>query len=197
LLVNLSCLAAVVAAVWWRIAATRTASPGRRVAVTFATMAVAAGVLVWMVSEPLQPGWARKAGTPSALLAAAPATSTSSPLPTSFDSPLEGTIADSQAGSSRAEVTINARLTAVPARLHVVIDGTALSNGGVAMDGSSVRLGTGDATTSYRGQVMSLEGQDLVASLQDAAGHPIVLTIHLVDAGASSVSGTVTARPGG
>ena len=198
-LVNVACLAAVVAAICWRVGATRTAPAGRRTAAALATMGVALGVVLWMVAEPMRPGWARKAGTPTALLAATPsANAAAPPLQAPFNSPLQGSISDTQSpGSTRAQVTINANLTAIPARLHIVIDGTALNDGGVAMDGSSVRLGAGDPSRAYRGQVTSLLGNDVVASLHDGAGDRMTLTMHLVDAGANTVSGTVTARPGG
>jgi hypothetical protein len=199
LLVNLVCLAAIVGAVWWRIALTRTAAPRVRVAASFATVAIAVGVVGWMVAEPLRPGWARKAGTPEALVATSPAPSGStSVLQAPFESPITGTIRAAQpAGSTRESVVINAQVAAVRARLHVVIGGTALRDGGVAMDDSSVRLGTGDAAGAYRGSVTSLVGNDLVASLQDRAGHHMVLTVHIANTGANRVSGKVTARPGG
>jgi len=66
--VNLACILAVVAAIWWRISQTRTVPAGRRVVATLATAAIAFGVVVFMISEPMRPGWSRKAGTPTAQL---------------------------------------------------------------------------------------------------------------------------------
>jgi predicted ferric reductase len=67
---NLACLLVVLFAVWWRVGATRTVSIGRRVTATMASAAIALGVVAWMALEPMRPGWARKAGTPTELLSA-------------------------------------------------------------------------------------------------------------------------------
>ena len=67
--VNVACLAAVLAAVLTRVGWTRAASGGRRALAAFGSVAVAFAVSAWMILEPMRPGWARKAGTPSALVA--------------------------------------------------------------------------------------------------------------------------------
>ena len=67
--VNVGCLVAVVAAIWVRVGWTRTVPSGRRVLAVLGSTTIAVGVVAWMMSEPMRPGWARKAGTPSALLA--------------------------------------------------------------------------------------------------------------------------------
>jgi len=51
-----------------RVGWTRTASSARRVTAALGSMTIAVGVVAWMLVEPMRPGWARKAGTPSALL---------------------------------------------------------------------------------------------------------------------------------
>lgn len=64
----------------WRLAQGWPASPGVRVAsaVALAVVLVASGV--WLANGPLQPGWSKRAGTPSSLLSkAARAAQTSAP----------------------------------------------------------------------------------------------------------------------
>jgi sulfoxide reductase heme-binding subunit YedZ len=68
-----ACVASIVAAVCLRLAATRSIEPVWRIA---SVGAVLVGVLLlagWLESGPLQPGWARHAGTPGSLLRNRPA----------------------------------------------------------------------------------------------------------------------------
>ena len=65
--VNVVCIMMVVAAVFWRIGSTRTVTIGRRATASFASAAIAVAVIAFMLVEPMRPGWARKAGTPTAL----------------------------------------------------------------------------------------------------------------------------------
>ncbi len=67
-IVNISCIAIVVGAAWWRISRTETVTAARRTVAALATAAIAFGVIVFMVAEPMRPGWSRKAGTPTAQL---------------------------------------------------------------------------------------------------------------------------------
>jgi sulfoxide reductase heme-binding subunit YedZ len=76
--VNIVCLVAVLGAVWWRLAGAWRDQSGdldaagdrtRRGAVVSATVAsvvTPVAVVVWLVFGPLQPGWAKRAGTPIA-----------------------------------------------------------------------------------------------------------------------------------
>lgn len=65
------CAGAIGAACAWRLARGWPERKGLRVALASFGLASMATVAVWAVSGPLQPGWARKAGTPARLLAAA------------------------------------------------------------------------------------------------------------------------------
>jgi hypothetical protein len=200
LFLNVGCLIAVVFAVWWRVGATRTVSAGRRVVASLASVTVAVAVVAWMLVEPMRPGWARKAGTPTELLAAASRVASSGPvLHAPITSELRGSIAEVDEGSGNATVTVDAVLTAVPARLRIVIDGTALDDGGVAMRDSSVRLAptSGGAGDQYLGRVTSLAGDRVIAVVHDATGRRMTLTVHLVNDGTNSVTGTLTGRAGG
>ena len=76
--VNVACLVAVLVAVLLRVGWTQTVSGGRRTVAALASVAVAVAVFAWMVLEPMRPGWARKSGTPTSLLAASERTPISS-----------------------------------------------------------------------------------------------------------------------
>ena len=74
LVVNVRASPSVLAAVLVRVGLDAAAPIGRRALAALGSVAVAIGVVAWMMLEPMRPGWARKAGTPSALLpSAAPA----------------------------------------------------------------------------------------------------------------------------
>ena len=202
-LVNVACIVMVVAAVWWRIGSTRTATVARRAFATFASAAIALGVIVFMVVEPMRPGWARKAGTPTVVFSAArtpTATSTTgTQIPIPFSSATRGSIAETGPDSSgHATVTINATLpSAGGAQLHVLIRGTALADGGVNMQDGSVHLGVAGAPNLYHGRIVSLDGTNITASVHNAAGVTLDITMQfVVDQGSQTVGGTVTARQG-
>ena len=63
--------------------------------------------------------------------------------------------------------------------LHVALRGVPLENGGVQMTASSVTYGPRGAPGAYSGDIVSLAGQRLVASVQDAQGHALDLTLTL------------------
>ena len=200
LFVNVGCLIAVLFAVWWRVGASHTAPAARRVGATVASVTVAFGVVAWMLVEPMRPGWARKAGTPQELLTAASTTSSTGPtLRAPLESALHGSIAEADSGNGNATVTVDALLTALPgARLHVVIDGAPLEDGGVAMRDGSVRLTSAtDAADQYHGRIQTLDGDQLVAVVHDAGGNRMTLFVRLVPDGTNAVTGTLTGRAGG
>jgi sulfoxide reductase heme-binding subunit YedZ len=75
-----ACAALITGLIIWRLAQGWPASPGARVAgaVTLAIVLLASGV--WLANGPLQPGWPKRAGTPTSLLSkAARAAQTSAP----------------------------------------------------------------------------------------------------------------------
>src|SRR5437879_66415 len=120
--VNVVCLAALLAAVLTRVGWTRAASGGRRALAAFGSVAVAVGVTAWMVLEPMRPGWARKAGTPTALIAAtrpggvtngsASSSGTPAEIPIPFTSETRGSIRQTSSDTTGlSTVTIHAGLT--------------------------------------------------------------------------------------
>jgi methionine sulfoxide reductase heme-binding subunit len=197
-LVNVGCLLAVLFAIWWRVGATRTAPTGRRVAATLTSLGVAFALVAWMVAEPMRPGWARRAGTPTDLLVAASSSGSAvDGFAVPFTSSLQGSIGETDARNGRAVVTIDATLASEPgARLHLVVEGPALDDGGVAMRDSAARLvsGTGDP---YRGHIADLNGDTLVATVRDPYGRGLRLDVQLVPSGGNRITGSLTGRTGG
>ena len=146
---NVACLVAVLLAVLFRLGWTRTVSIGKRATAAMGSATLAFGVVAWMIAEPMRTGWARKAGTPSTLLASARTRASSAPAATNasiripFSSSVQGTLTQTDDGG-RSSIAIDARLPgANDARLRVVIEGSPIPGGGVRGlgPGGTVRLG--------------------------------------------------------
>ncbi|HLY84368.1 MAG TPA: hypothetical protein VKQ71_15380 [Acidimicrobiales bacterium] len=159
----------------------------------------------------MKSGWAARAGTPTALLGAQPASATggggtgaappatttpptgsAGALQLPFTASMAGTLAQSGPDrEGRLTITIDATLRAGAAgRLHVVLQGPAVG-GGVEMQQSSATFGPAGQPTLYQGRVSALQGTSMVLTLQDGAGHPLRLSLALQIDGATAVSGTV------
>jgi len=209
LALNATCTAAVVAALWWRLVrGWSTANPAGRGAALFASVALPIAVAVWTVAGPLGTGWARRAGTPTALLAsnsaagvgaAAKATGQGGPpavgqlalpLDASFhgtqqesgpnnDGLVSVTIAGTFSGAQRGEITI-------------VLTGQPTSAGGVQLRSSHVALGSVAAPDEFQGEVTQLDGSTLLATLTTAgtgATYTATSSLHLT--GGSALTGSV------
>jgi sulfoxide reductase heme-binding subunit YedZ len=200
------CLLAVLAALGWRLSLTGSGQL-RRPAVLASTVFVLA-TAIFVTLGPLRPGWARRAGTPVALLGtgshAAAGTATTGGTTTGGGTAgtagtgtltaaaFAGSIAQAGAGSG-VTITVTADTTGSP-RQHIVITlrGTPAGNGGVAMSSGQVsvtvpgRAGAGPAF--YRGPVTSLDGGRVGAVLTSPAGSVVTVRMSLVISG-SSVAG--------
>jgi DMSO/TMAO reductase YedYZ heme-binding membrane subunit len=197
-LVALGSAAAVVLAVLWRVVAAREGPGAPRLVGGLAAVAVPVAIAVWAAGGPLASGWARRAGTPARLLAPpAVASRTTEPasLPTApYRAVVDGTFSTSAPGSDGL-VTVALRASADDGSkglLNVVLRGVPLDDGGVQMTGSRVTFGPRAAPGDYSGQIVSLEGPRLVASVQDAAGHALDLTLFLrIDPSSRTLSGSL------
>jgi sulfoxide reductase heme-binding subunit YedZ len=187
------CVAVMAAAVLTRIFSGWPSRLEIRLPALGAAALVPFGLLVWLPGGPLAAGWARRAGTPNTLIAAAhtttpgaaaaaghPATPglgsaqqrASSQVPASeagenehfFRSPVSGTVHESALTGGQKLVDIS--LTApgqVLDRLRIRIEGTALSGGGVSLHTSRVTLGPNTDPAQYGGQVTGLQGSVVAA----------------------------------
>jgi len=199
-LVALGSAAAVVLAILWRVAAAREGPGAARVVGGVAALAVPAAIAVWVVSGPLASGWARRAGTPARLLAAPAAASTNAaPADTSlptvpFEAPLAGSFSTS-APDSGGLVTVALRVTVAGGSkglLNMVLRGVPLDGGGVQMTGSRVTYGPQANPGAYSGEIVSLEGPRLVASVQDGQGNSLDLRLLLqIDPSNRTLSGSM------
>lgn len=72
-LIYVLCVALVLAALAWRLTTRWSAAPSsRRLVAAFGAVVLVAAVSAWTAHGPLQGGWARRAGTPPALLGGSP-----------------------------------------------------------------------------------------------------------------------------
>jgi sulfoxide reductase heme-binding subunit YedZ len=201
------CVAAVVVAVLIRIGSAEDESELRRGGLVALTIATPIALAVFTLAGPLQKGWARRAGTPSTLLAksvpaaariSAPAKrvsaahgSTSAPtLKTPFEAQLTGTVSQSQAPGG-AVVDIAMHLSGgAKGRLRVRLAGTPSNGGGLSMTGSQVDLLASGLL--LEGRVTSLEGTQFVARVA-GGGSTVELHANLsIDQSSGSVTGTVS-----
>jgi hypothetical protein len=198
LFVSLACLAVVVAAVAWRLWTTRSVPLAQRTGLGLGTALAVVVVLGWTFTGPTQPGWARRAGTPAALLGGAvpaSARTAAGTLRPPFDASFSGRLTDALNGD-RATVTIAGSLQrGANARLQIVLEGIALRGGGVQMESSSAALGTSSTPSLYQGTVTALDGTNVEATLRNTAGNALHLRARLnIDATGNSVTGLVQAR---
>ena len=196
-----ACTIAVIAAVFWRVAAAARGGLALGIGAGAGAVALALLALVWYQAGPGRAGWAKRAGTPTTLIAsartAALTTSTAAGLPAPpFTAPLDGRFAQS---SSDENGLVSVALTGltrggVDGELHLDLWGQPLDGGGVSMSASRVRFGPTSAPSEYTGTIVSLNGQRIVAALSDASGLPLTLTLDLqIDSASGTVSGTVRA----
>jgi methionine sulfoxide reductase heme-binding subunit len=175
LLLVTGCVVVVIGALVWRLAVA-----GPRIAVLRWT-GMAAGVagtgvlVVWMASGPLQPGWAKAAGTPADLLAGASA-STPAPLAAGLDDPLRGSLVQS---STSATATMTDTRDAT---LEVVIVARADGSGSVTVFRSRATICSAPATFG-----------STTATAQCGAVQVVVQ----IAPGGASISGTLTTRAAG
>jgi sulfoxide reductase heme-binding subunit YedZ len=211
LVLSAACLLAVLAAAGGRLLSGWPQRARLRVGAVSAAVAVPASLAIWLPAGPLGKEWARRAGTPASLLpasaasgsrhasrtaAAGTSSSQSGALDGPFDVRFSGSIKQ-EVGSAPGlvAVKISSAITApVPGELAITIEGQPLSDGGVQMSGSEVTLGPSSAPQQYRGQIVQLSGNRLVAVVRRADGHRLSLDVALTtDPGAGSVTGVLSA----
>jgi len=193
LAIDAACVAAVGWAIWWRLSLT--GNPLGRATGLLALPVLPLLTLVFVVAGPLQPGWARRAGTPAALLGrtttgSSPAVDPGQPGRL-VDVSLTGraVVSDGPAAGERT-IRITGHTIAAPTERFVIILHGAPSGGGVALSGGTARIGTLGTASGYFGPVVQLAGQELVAAVTGQGGQrraQFILTIN-----GSVVTGTVS-----
>jgi len=220
LVVTACCVAAVVAAGAWRLAAGWRQRTGLRAAVAASAVVALLTGVAWLAGGPLKPGWARRAGTPASLLSgsggsAGSARSTGS-AGSSVGSPAGGSggsgggLAATELPATPFSASLSGRVSqnADPVsgnpvvRIHTVVSpsggGRAAlaimiagqAGGGVSMSASRVTFGPAAKPAQYTGALVSLTGASMAARVRDAAGRQLLLEIALQPNG-GSVTGTL------
>jgi len=207
--VYLLCVITVIGAVAWRLVTARTMTSGWKIGAAVGTTFVMFGVAVFALTGPLQPGWSRRSGTSSAVLAqisavtsansvsssggapsSTPATTpvvTTGALPsTPFSSTLNGTYSVTGPDSAgQMRVLLSMRLGSDNAPLVVVLTGPAV-NGGVAMTSSQVTFGT------QHGKVTLLDGLTIGAIVGGSGGSENLTMSLELNRATGIVSGSVS-----
>lgn len=206
LALTLGCAAVVLGAIGWRIAGGRPGHARLRATAALAAVAVSAVVGVWLTQGPLAHGWAKRSGTPAALLRprvsarvpAVVASNTRKAAPAllrPFSSQLSGPLHEGLSSDGMAVVDLDLRLTGdVPGSLRLRLAGDPAAGGGVLMRRSAVTLGPPDSPGRLQGRIVSLSGSTLEALVGTSDGRAVRLRVDL-QLGDTTASGTVTGSP--
>jgi hypothetical protein len=197
------CVAAVVVAVLARVS--RAATPGpARIGATSAAVLCAGGLAFWLPQGPLADGWAKRAGTPAAVLNAFHPHVTAvrrtrkparDPFAHTFSEQFSGPLREGTNSDGSAVVDLNLHLQGTPGGvLRIRLGGQALPGGGLSMQHSAVTLGPPGQPGRYQGKVQFLQDNFLRSEVGSADGRAVRLSVSL-NVGNGSVSGTVSGRP--
>jgi sulfoxide reductase heme-binding subunit YedZ len=213
------CVAAVLAAVWVRIASIGPEHANLRAPALALSVAVGVGLLAFTWAGPLQRGWARRAGTPASLLAsrsstavavsgtAGAATATAGGATRSAGASAAGTSTSARRGAHPFSASISGTIAqttepdgaivdlalnltgGVDGELRVRLAGTPVDSGGLSLTGSQVDLTAVGFSSAMQGRVTSLQGQRFDARVRDGAGSSLNLRVSL---NVDDQAGTVT-----
>jgi methionine sulfoxide reductase heme-binding subunit len=211
------CVITVLIAVWARIAQAGADAGWVRLPATAATVLTTLGLVLFALIGPLHSGWARKAGTPTKLLAksivparavvatrakpsrpAASAPASAAGKTRSFSAKVTGTVSQTQV-TGGALIDISMRLIGRHSgRLRVRLAGAPIDGGGLSLTGSQVDLITNGVSSVMQGKIVSLQGTEFLAHLTDSAGAAMDVQAHLnINAQTNLVTGTVAGTPAG
>ncbi len=205
LLLTAGCILVVLAAIAVRVSSGWPKHLTVRLSALGAAALLPLGLLVWLPRGPLAPGWAKRAGTPTSVLAAAAGAPSASAgagagaagaPSTRFTATTSGSVQQSEPDDGNALVDIslsvsNPQITT----MHVALRGEALDGGGVQLTSSQVTLGSGANPDLYTGQVTGLQGNDIAATVTGGGRTLSVLARLNVSPGTATASGTVTVSP--
>lgn len=198
-----ACVAAVLLAVFARVATTGPQAPEwLRPSAIAAGAVVGAGLVVFAVDGPLEHGWARRSGTPASLLApstgasvrVSTAAASTGHAPRPFSATVAGTISHTGvAGGEVVDLALN--FTGGERGILRVRLAGAPGGGGLSMTGSQVDLTAVGLRSAMAGQVVSLNGQQFEARVKDSSGSQLLLQADLnIDDQGGTVTGSLVAR---
>jgi methionine sulfoxide reductase heme-binding subunit len=193
------CGASVLGVAGWRLA--RAHPSPARITLIGAAVLLPLATVVFVALGPLQPGWARRAGTPVTLLGSHQVTGDqatgSASSPASSPAAFTGQVHDATGPApGQVTITVNGRTSGFTARavtvvLHGTPDGT-----GIAMSSGTVLLGAAGQDPAAQGPVTQLDGHELTASLHGPATQSESARLYLVISG-TRASGRLSISPGG
>jgi hypothetical protein len=186
LAIDALCVGSVAAAVVWRAAIV--AVPRRQQLVVGSTVAGVALAAGFVLLGPLQPGWARRAGTPITLLhTAAVAPGVTAPAVTANIAGTVGVQADQRGNET---LTLDGTVQNPALRVRIVIVGVADSNG-IAPE--RVTATVSGAQGSWSGYLAPTQTQDLAGTIYSSGNRsvPRTITVMPVNVAASGWNGQI------
>lgn len=212
LAINAACVFAGIAAIWWRVAERWRDAPDRtpagatkRFAAIGGTLVIPLAVGVWTLQGPLHPGWARRAGTPAALLrtipsgASAPASGNGSSSASGNSSNNAATLSvpfrsdfravQRRSDSSGEQVTLTFDGTFSTGTFTITLNG-APAGDGIDLSSGEVSVGPSGSAGLYRGPVTQLNGNTIVANVS-GGGRSMTVTIRLTGRDGDNLSGVI------
>jgi sulfoxide reductase heme-binding subunit YedZ len=206
LALTFACVAVVVIAALYRIGQAAT-TPVRQLATHALVIASPLAFGAWLIVGPLAPHWAARAGTPTQLLASSRAAAaaagsgkTSTPASTGVpkgNGAISGRVrvgggGDDGGGGGQVTVVLDGQLSSgLTGQLRIVLRGQALASGGVALSTGSVSL-SGAGAQVYSGQVTTLNGNEIGATLSGPAGAVQMTTNVSIDSSGQAFTGQVS-----
>ncbi len=197
LLITGLCGLIVIGAVWVRATAGWPRNAGLKAGALVTSLAVPAALLVWLPSGPLSAGWAKRAGTPSPLLARANSTPPAfNATPTGFNATLSGSISQVRLRDGMTMVDLTFAVARQPLdSFRVRIIGRPLPGGGVEMTSSTVTLGTHANPSLLAGKLTGLDDSQLAAQVSGSAGRFAVAVRLDLDPQTGRAGGVLSAEP--
>lgn len=181
LLLVAACVGAVVAALVWRLARGWPRLAALRAAGIAASLASVVALVAWIASGPLQPGWARAAGTPADLLARAGNGTPAQSSPTPAQPALPAGLNDQLSGSATrgaTSVTVTLQDNTDPSlRVQIVANQSGAGRLVITRNGATLC-----ATSASIGQAVSAQCGSVAVQVQ------------VFDQGSGSVGGTLVTR---
>lgn len=187
---EMAMVGAVVVAVMFRVARSQRLGSPQRAAIMIGAAFAPVAVLAFAASGPLQSGWAKRAGTPTSLLASGSAggsggvaTGGSSAGLAAFTAPFQGQLSE-VGGATGEQITIRGRVTGGGGgALTVSLSGQPLSSGGVNVAGGSASYTPLGSSGPYSGNLTNIAGGALEFRLAASSGGPVTVYLVLRSAG--------------
>jgi hypothetical protein len=206
-----TCAAAVVIAVGCRLGVGSTTWSPAQLTGAIATVAVPALIFAWAMQGPMQPGWAKRSGTPAALLRhpatvapsqAATKTSTAAvrratptqPLVVPFTARYTGTERRTALGHGRVRLDLLARLSDGAAGTVLVSLAGPGQGSGLRWTQGGALLGPTNRPDAYRGGVMTYDARGLTLRLSSSGHSHIDVRMTVRRLGGGRIDGTVSAK---